>query len=247
MRMDHLPRIVCTIGMHGSASTWVFNAAREILGAAAGEDAVLPFFADKFPQVPPEAKAALRADGKILLIKSHEGNAPFEDWLDQHEALRFLSIRDPRDATVSLMQRFGMALTPAAEAIARDGARLAHLAARGIPVWRYEDGFFTRPAALESLAARLGCPLSAELCREIMTRYSTEAVRAFAQNLDALPPERRTMIGPYAMDRITQILGPHIGDGAHGKFRALPPDVQEQLSRFFAPLLNQFGYAAPRA
>lgn len=234
------PRIICTIGMHGSASTWVFNAAREILTAALGEDAVLHFFADKMVHLPDEARRA----GKTLIIKSHEGSPEFEDWLDANGALRLLSIRDPRDATVSQMQRFRMGLQASANAIARDGIRLQRLAARGIPVWRFEDGFFEREATLDALAARLSCPLPAQLRAEIFARYETEAVRDFAANLLLLPPERITHVGPFAMDRITQILTPHIGDGASGKFRALPPDLQPQLTKFFAPLLTQFGYAA---
>lgn len=226
--------------MHGSASTWVFNAAREMLSAALGEDAVHHFFADKMEHLPDEAAMA----GKTLIIKSHEGSPALEDWLDRHNALRLLSIRDPRDATISLMQRFRMGLQPSANAIARDGNRLLRLAGRGIPVWRYEDGFFEREATLDALAARLSCPLPAALRGEIFARYGTEAVRGFAQNMTSLPAERLTKVGPFTMDRLTQILEPHIGDGASGKFRALPPDVQPQLTKFFLPLLTPFGYAA---
>lgn len=224
--------------MHGSASTWVFNAAREIVTAALGEAAVLTFFADRMEHMP----GAAALEGKTLIIKSHEGSAEFEDWLDRQGALRLLSIRDPRDATISQMQRFRTALAPAANAIARDGNRVLRLAARGIPVWRYEDGFFTRPETLDALAARLSCPLSPEQRHKIFARYSTDSVRAFAQNLETLPPGRLTQVGPYAMDKVTQILAPHIGDGASGKFRGLPAELQPQLTQFFAPLLKPFGY-----
>jgi hypothetical protein len=236
--MPALPRIVCTIGMHGSASTWVFNMAREILTLALGGDAVLPLFADQMAHLPPEAER----DGKALIIKSHEGSAALEQWLDEHDTLRLLSVRDPRDATLSLMLRFGMKLQPAANAIARDGMRLQRLAARGIPVWRYEDGFFRQEAALDALAARLGCGLAPQLRTALLARYSTDSVRAFAQNIEALPPERLTKVGNFTMDRVTQILAPHIGDAGSGKFRTLPEALQPQLTRFFMPLLTQFGY-----
>lgn len=238
--MSAQPRVVCTIGMHGSASTWVFNAVREVLSAQRGEAAVLTFFADKMEHVPAEATGT----DKTLIIKSHEGSTEFEDWLDAQGALRLLTVRDPRDATLSLMQRFGMGLTPSANAIARDGNRVLRLAARGLPVWRYEDGFFKQPDVLDALAERLNCPLPGPLRGRIFLRYSTEAVRGFAQNLASLPPERLTQVGPFAMDKITQILAPHIGDGVSGKFRALPAELQPQLTAFFTPLLNAFGYAA---
>lgn len=226
--------------MHGSASTWIFNAAREMLNAVAGETAVLPCFADKMAHLPPEAARA----GKTLVIKSHEGSAALDEWLHAQGALLLLSVRDPRDATLSLMQRFGMGLQPAAHAIMRDGLRLQHRAAGGAPLWRYEDGFFKRPDTLDEIAARLGLPLPATLRTEIFTRYGTEAVREFARHVASLPPERITMVGPFAMDRVTQILTPHVGDGASGKWRALPPPLPAQLSGFFAPLLSPFGYAA---
>ncbi len=224
--------------MHGSASTWVFNAAREIVTAALGEAAVLTFFADKMEHLPDETTR----EAKTLIIKSHEGSPALDEWLDANGALRLLSMRDPRDATLSLMQRFRMALEPSANAIARDGNRILRLAARGIPVWRYEDGFFRHPETLEALAARLHCPLPPELRSHIFARYSTDSVRDFAQNLQTLPPDRLTQVGPYAMDKITQILAPHIGDGACGKFRSLPPELQPQLTQFFTPLLKPFGY-----
>ena len=77
---------------------------------------------------------------------------------------------------------------------------------------------------------------------EIFARYETGAVRDFAANILRLPPERITHVGPFAMDKITQILTPHIGDSASGKDRALPPALQPQLTAFFATLLTQFGY-----
>lgn len=232
------PRIICTIGMHGSASTWVFNAVREIVTAALGEEAVLTCFADRLEHMPDEAAR----EGKTLIIKSHEGSPAFEDWLDAQGALRLLSIRDPRDATLSQMQRFRTPLQPAANAIARDGNRILRLAMRGLPVWRYEDGFFARPQTLDVLAARLNCPLPPALRDDIFARYHTDSVRDFAQKLENLPPERLTQVGPYAMDKVTQILGPHIGDGSIGKFRSLPPELVPQLTQFFTPLLHPFGY-----
>jgi len=41
-----LPRVVCTVGVHGSASTWVFNVVRELVMLGAGRAATLPCYAD---------------------------------------------------------------------------------------------------------------------------------------------------------------------------------------------------------
>jgi hypothetical protein len=41
------PRLVLTLGLHGSASTWAYNVARELMAAAYGPDAVATYFANR--------------------------------------------------------------------------------------------------------------------------------------------------------------------------------------------------------
>lgn len=233
------PTVLCTIGMHGSASTWVFNVARELLGATFGEAQILPFFADRLEHLP-DARAQ---SGLRLIIKSHEGSDELEAWLDAAGAQRILSIRDPRDAVLSLVQRFGMGLNPSVGAILRDAARVQRLAANGAPIWRYEDRFYDSPESVGHLASQLGLTPPAELQEAIFQRYRTAAVREFANSLSTLPETRLTQVGPFAMDKVTQILGPHIGDGTIGKWRGLPAQLQLQLNDIFGPFLAQFGYA----
>ena len=93
--------IVATIGLHGSASTWMFNVVRELILAARGEGAVLSCYADEPEQLPTEAART----GKALVVKSHHGSAALDAWLEAERAPLFLSIRDPRDAAISMSQR----------------------------------------------------------------------------------------------------------------------------------------------
>jgi hypothetical protein len=46
----------------------------------------------------------------------------------------------------------------------------------------------------------------------------------------------------FKMDRVTQILGPHIGDTHSGKWYDLPMQMQTELTRIFRPFLDRFGY-----
>jgi hypothetical protein len=46
------PRLVATIGLHASASTWVFSVVRELMIAALGDAQVLTLYADELGQVP---------------------------------------------------------------------------------------------------------------------------------------------------------------------------------------------------
>ena len=238
--MHPAPPPVVTIGLHGSASTWVFNVVRELLIAAHGEAAVLAVYADKVEQLPAEAARA----GRHLLVKSHHGSPAMDAWLAESGAQIFLSVRDPRDAALSMSQRFEAPLPAAAAWIAQDCRRMVRLAAQGHRMLRYEDRFFEQPAWAARLAVALGLDLPAAEISGIFGRYGTEATRTFAAALAELPPERLTKVGKYPMDTVTQILAPHIGDARSGKWRNLPPPLRAGLTRALLPFLEPLGYAA---
>lgn len=237
-RDTQAPRLVATIGMHASASTWVFNVVRELLIAAVGDAQVLTFYADELRQMPDEATRA----GRHLVIKSHHGSAEADSWLAAAQPMVFLSMRDPRDACISMSQRFKAPLNHSVRWIANDCNRLLRLAPQGHPMLRYEDRFFDDIAVAKHLAQALGLRVAPAEIEAIFARYRTEAVRSFAQRIGELPPERLTPVGPAMMDRVTQILGPHIGDTRTGKWRDLPAPAPAELTRVFTPFLDRFGY-----
>jgi hypothetical protein len=119
---------------------------------------------------------------------------------------------------------------------------VSRLADQGYPYFRFEDRFFDQPGSVDRVAALLGIGCDPAVKQEIFGRYRTEAVRCFADSLGELPPERLTQVGAYRMDRLTQVLGPHIGDARSGKWRDLPLPVQAELTRWFRPFLDRFGY-----
>ncbi len=230
--------MIATVGLHGSASTWVFNVVRELVAAAAGEDRVLTLYADEVGQLPDEAARR----GRHMVLKSHQGSHELDAWLIERGAPIILSLRDPRDASLSMSQRFAAPLQHTARWIANDCKRVSRLAEQGYPYLRFEDRFFDQPGAVERLATQLGIGSDPGVKESIFDRYRTEAVRCFASRLEALPPERLTKVGAYPMDRLTQVLGPHIGDARSGKWRDLPLPVQAELTRWFRPFLDRFGY-----
>jgi len=232
------PRLIATIGLHGSASTWVYNVVRELAIAAMGEDRILAVYADEQANVPDAAACS----GRCLVIKSHHGSVALDAWLKAERAAIFLSVRDPRDACISMTQRFKAPLNQTVAWIANDCNRLLRLAAEGYPLLRYEDRFFDDKQSVERLAKAIGLHPEPSVIDTIFARYRTEAVRSFARSLADLPPERIVMVGTHKMDRVTQILGPHIGDGGSGKWYDLPIQAQTELTRVFAPFLDRFGY-----
>jgi hypothetical protein len=234
------PLIVATIGLHGSASTWVFNVVRELLIDRFGEDRVMACYADQVAQIPKDEERAERH----LVIKSHHGSVPLDDWLSSVGARVILSIRDPRDASISTAQRFEVPLSRATLWIQNDCHRLARVAPNAHLVLRYEDRFFDDRNTVFQLSRLLGFDVKGDTAAAIFTRYDTEAVRAFAGTLATLPAARLTKVGPFTMDRITQILGPHIGDARSNKWRELPEERQQSMTLRFKSFLEQMGYPA---
>ena len=232
------PELIATVGLHASASTWVFNVIRELVATAAGPDQMLTFYADELGQLP-TASARM---GKYVVFKSHHGSHELDAWLKERNAPIFLSLRDPRDASLSMSQRFAAPLPHSVQWIARDCQRVARLAAQGYPLLRYEDRFFDERGCVDLLSDQLGVCCAPEVKDGIFARYGTEAVRCFAGKLEELPPERLTMVAGHRMDQVTQVLAPHIGDARVGKWRHLPPRMQAELTRYFRPFLDQFGY-----
>ncbi len=142
------PRLVATIGLHASASTWVFNVVRELMIAGLGEAAIVAVYADTLAELPEEAAR----ENRHLVIKSHHGSSDLDAWLAAERVQIVLSVRDPRDACISMAQRFKVPLNHTFGWIVNDCNRLARLAMHGFPLFRYEDRFFADSAATENLA-----------------------------------------------------------------------------------------------
>lgn len=232
------PRLVAAIGLHGSASTWVFNVVRELMIAAVGDDQLVSCFADEPAQLPEDSAYVDRH----LVIKSHAGCVPLDDWLKVRRARLFLSIRDPRDACLSMTQRFRWPLNRTVGWLMNDCTKMMRLAAEGHQPLRYEDRFFEDRTVVDRLADDLGISVETAVVNSIFNRYKTESVRAFAHGLANLPSGRITMVGTHRMDRVTQILGQHIGDTTSGKWFETPGPLQAELVRVFGPFLDRFGY-----
>jgi hypothetical protein len=232
-------RVVVTMGLHGSASTWAFNVVRELMIAAFGADAVVSFFAD--------SPATLRAEaviGRHAVCKTR-GWANLEVFARRTFATVVVTVRDPRDCVFSLIERFGMTPAPAVQAIEDDCRYAAACIEAGHLVLRYEQRFFDDPRTVDRLASHLGVAVRPETTTVIFDRYRTEAVRAFAVAVPSLPADRLSGGGnPTLYDRVTHIHRTHIGDGRVGKWRErLDEHQRAELTGRFEPFLARLGYS----
>lgn len=236
----HAYRMVVTAGLVGSASTWAFNVARELMAASFGAHAVIGVFA--------ESPAALYANpaigGRHFICKTH-------GWPDLHlfahlnAATVIVTVRDPRDCVLSFAERFGHPLAEVTRGVAYQCQHMIACADAGHPVLRYEERFFDDLAMVRALAQHLGVEVSDGVADEIFNKYRTEAVRAFAATVPSLPQEQLGGDDKRPYDRITKIYQTHIGDGRVNKWRErLDPRQRAELTRLFAPFLARFGYPA---
>jgi hypothetical protein len=237
------PQVVVTIGIHASASTWVFNVVRELVTRAVGAQQVLAIYAEEIKEIPQGDALGER----YLVLKCHHGSPELDAWLESIQPLMILSIRDPRDAAISMAQRFHAPLQQSAQWLLRDCQRLARLADQGHTPLRYEDRFFEDPKTLEHLAAHIAPETTATLLSELFERYRADSVRQFSNKLTSLPPERLVASDSVMMDRVTQIHRGHVGDTRSGKWMRLSPATRRELTKIFQPFLNRFGYeSSPR-
>jgi hypothetical protein len=222
-------RLVATVGLHASASTWAFNVVRELMVAAFGTQQVFSLYTEESGELP---ERLLRTNQRIVL-KSHRGSAGFDAWLESVQAAVFLSVRDPRDASISMPHRFNAPLKAAAGWLVNVCRRMVTLG-KEYPLLKYEERFFEHRATVDQIAKALNLELNSDVTGSIFDRYATGAVRKIAQKLadDA-----------SAMDKVTQIHRGHIGDTRSGKWRELPGDVPRELTRLFAPYLEPLGYS----
>lgn len=245
-RLD-LPRLVLAVGVRGSASTWAFNVARELMETALGAAAVMPCFANT-----PDDLAAAEAGGAACVVCKTHGVAGLDRLVRQDGARVIVTVRDPRDAVLSLIERFGTPPLIALRGVAEScnavlGCVAPDCVAQPWPVLRYEDGFFERADTVALLARHLRLDVAAAEAARIFAGWRTEAVRAFAATVPTLPAERLVDDGAtFCFDRLTQVHRAHIGDGRVGKWRErFAPQAQAELGRVFAPFLDRFRYGMP--
>ena len=248
-------RLFACFGLQRSGSTWMFNLVREICQAA-GIDHVSRYR---------ESVDNLRWDevgDRLMISKSHSQWGNYIPFFAENDAKGVITVRDPRDAVASLMQRrlegrergFDRAMADVAHSAWRQLVFARELA---LPVFRYEDGFVGRPETFNKISTLLGVTLPDARRDEILAKLAPEAVRGIVRTLEKAAESIGQQVWQHDTDKLTDVaLAPgierliegqwhrdHIGDGRTGKYRDVLTAEQEALiMECTADFRAHFGY-----
>ncbi|MBV8976618.1 MAG: hypothetical protein JO261_16190 [Alphaproteobacteria bacterium] len=232
------PRLVLCLGLKSSGSTWLYNAVIGMLKAAE-RGRVAAFYADNLGMIPKDAGSA-----RFLVVKCHEPSAGLLLLARLLRGTVLLSVREPRDAAASLMQRFRHPFAAVLRDIGREAAQILTLEEKPLLTLRYEDRFFEREETLTVIARALGLRLRVSDRRRIFRALSREAT---AKRIDRLVARGSLANDPDAFDPATHLHPGHLGDGRVGKFReVLTAQEQKQIAAATRAYSRRFGYGRPR-
>ncbi|MEJ7933270.1 hypothetical protein WG907_03250 [Sphingobium sp. AN558] len=232
------PRAVICAGIFSSGSTWIFNAVQEILRHAAPGMPVTPIYMDSLD----DANGSDLWQSSRAVIKTHAPGAFLRRFAATEAVPVILSVRDPRDAVSSLMQRFFLSFDQASDFVLRASHGLPLLIEGVVPddilVLRYEDGFTRRRSTLADIAEHIGVMLPKAAIAPIAAALAPGAVKAEIAALhdqgvfDDRPPLTQ-------FDPNTHWHPRHLGDGKSGKWQSAMTEAQA------GALIERSGFLRP--
>ena len=234
-------RSVMCAGMFSSGSTWAFNVVVQLLCRAHPSSRVVPVCADDFGV----EQEAVTINADWLVFKTHMPSAAMRMLSRLGRFPIILSIRDPRDAVASLMQRFSIPFDRAFEMVVACSSALIRLTDLPHILLRYEDGFTETEKSIADIAQYLGMQLPIEQEGGVFAALTPSAVRATIADLQA----RDAIVGvepANAFDPETLWHPGHVGDRRIGKWKELLTAAQAARVRYASKdFCSAFGYADP--
>lgn len=228
--------IVFTPGVQGSASTWAYNVCRELF--LLQNPSVIVLYSDSGAELAEQLSRVEHA----AVVKMHQPDDDIIAAIHADQVPAIVTVRDPRDSIVSLMERFGYSFERSLGHVIASTSQIAKIQSGVGLRFQYESGFFNHAQSVAEIAEVLRIPASAEQCEEIFSRYSSESVRAFVKDFESLPEERKVTKNGSTWDANTMIHRTHIGDGAVGKWKErLSPSEQNALAPL-SGVIRTWGY-----
>jgi hypothetical protein len=231
---------VLCLGLPGSASTWIFNICADLL--ILSYESVGSLYADRFNDIAATLDTC-KSSSSALVIKSHIADEGFARHFSKANAKCILSIRDPRDCILSLMDRFYIPFDIALLRLVDSCNALLRFRESGAPLFRYEDMFYDSQQTIVAIHKYL--QLTSNVDFEALYRGNhKEAVMSFIEKFDKLPQERIQKLSAFdSYDRSTHWHTRHFGDGQSGKWKSrFSPEQKIKIHQLLGSALNAMGY-----
>jgi hypothetical protein len=170
--------IIWCLGLYASASTWVFNAVRDM----AGPSAKTHFSSGAL-------NVAAFTPNLTHIVKTHEVDDPATAQALANRADKIIvTIRDPRDAVASLMQYHGHDFDRALKHVNNAFRLCGSMAADKRSLFlAYENKFFENPATIPALAAHCGFSLPPGQATKTFNALRREEVEKHITTMPQLP------------------------------------------------------------
>ena len=230
--------VVFAAGIYGSASTWVYNAIRLLFEQIPTLCPVHAGFADALAEFP----EPLISPGSMV-IKTHQPDNAMLLFARATSALVVLTVRDPRDAVASMVQRFNQQADDSVPSMVMCAKRLALLAAMTrVLVLRYEDASNRSAETVQRIASFLDLVVAPTSVSAIADSLMPDKVAA-----DIAGMVKRGILGETpdisASDAVTQWHAGHLGDGRTGKWKEVLSERQaEKLIASLRSFCETYGY-----
>lgn len=235
------PCLILCAGLKSSGSTWLYNAVLQLIEAATRggtKEACLPFYADSLGDFPPAAKRAA-----TLIVKTHRPSRSIELLTRILRGKVLITVREPRDAIASLMQRFHHRFETCLGEVTINANRTVDISAEGDPlILRYEDRFCDRQETLDLIAHHLNLSVSEAAKRKIFLSLAAPNIQRRIRSMAARGAFGRAPTAD-SFDPKTHWHPGHIGDRLIGKYESiLTPAMQREISTAMRDYCAVFGY-----
>lgn len=225
-------------GMFASGSTWLYNAARAVA-------------AELEPRLPVEGRfvfdtadiGGLGQYGVRQIVKAHQARGNVQRVAASADAI-LVTLRDPRDAVVSLMQHQGFPFARALLNVTLAAEACLLLAARPQAVTlHYELGFIDDPGTIDGIAGHMGGSVSVERRNRIFASTRRPAIEAYIAQLETRSSTIVDSAGDI-YDLTTHWHRHHAGrSGESGRWRRMLYPAQLQgVEQALGAWMRTFGY-----
>ena len=232
--------MIWCLGMYASGSTWLFNAVREVAAEVRPATPAISCYAENLKMLAP-----VLTPGGVKIVKTHQLDARAEAFMNSQAGAILLTVRDPRDAVVSLMQHMRHSFFLALATVERSALFCQRYAADPRSrLLRYESGFIDEPRTFDMLAGICGGELSEDARARLFARSRRGAIEARIARLEELSTTVSDRRSGDVVDLVTQWHRHHAGrSGEVGRWRRLlSPDAVLIVEQRMGGWMKALGY-----